>query len=85
MRRMLAYLLVATLGLFSASVDSYAKAHRHKVVKHHHHKVKVSYKYKYKKKHKKFVKRVRYSHNINKPQEGELLKLEGMVKDINEQ
>jgi hypothetical protein len=29
--------------------------------------------------------KVRYSHNINKPQEGELLKLEGMVKDLNEQ
>ena len=29
--------------------------------------------------------KVRYSHNINKPQEGELLKLEGMIKDLNEQ
>jgi hypothetical protein len=29
--------------------------------------------------------KVRYSHNINKPQEGNLLKLEGMVKDLNEQ
>jgi len=29
--------------------------------------------------------KVRYSHNINKPQEGSLLKLEGMVKDLNEQ
>jgi hypothetical protein len=29
--------------------------------------------------------KVRYSRNINKPQEGELLKLEGMVKDLNEQ
>ena len=29
--------------------------------------------------------KVRYSHNINKPQEGDLLKLEGMVKDLNEQ
>ncbi|WPM31750.1 hypothetical protein IAE16_07960 [Hydrogenobacter sp. T-2] len=27
----------------------------------------------------------RYAKNINKPQEGELLKLEGMVKDLNEQ
>ncbi len=37
---------------------------------------------------KKVVKqnnKVRYSRNINKPQEGELLKLEGMVKDLNEQ
>jgi hypothetical protein len=31
------------------------------------------------------VKKVRYSHHINKPQEGDLLKLEGMVKDLNEQ
>ncbi len=29
--------------------------------------------------------KVRYSHNVNKPQEGNLLKLEGMVKDLNEQ
>ncbi|MFZ8861046.1 MAG: hypothetical protein ACO2PP_11180 [Thermocrinis sp.] len=29
--------------------------------------------------------KVRYSHNINKLQEGDLLKLEGMVKDLNEQ
>ncbi len=29
--------------------------------------------------------KVRYSHNINKPQEGDVLKLEGMVKDLNEQ
>jgi len=34
---------------------------------------------------KKNVLKVRYSHNINKPQEGNLLKLEGMVKDLNEQ
>ncbi|MFN3870417.1 MAG: hypothetical protein ACK4MW_02895 [Aquificaceae bacterium] len=26
----------------------------------------------------------RYAKNINKPQEGELLKLEGMVRDLNE-
>ncbi len=39
-----------------------------------------------KSKNKKVVyKRPRYAKNINKPQEGELLKLEGMVKDINEQ
>ncbi len=30
-------------------------------------------------------KRPRYAKNINKPQEGELLKLEGMIKDLNEQ
>jgi len=29
--------------------------------------------------------KVRYSHNVNKPQEGDLLKLEGMVKDLYEQ
>jgi len=34
---------------------------------------------------KKNVLKVRYSHNINKPQEGNLLKLEGMVKDLYEQ
>jgi hypothetical protein len=34
---------------------------------------------------KKNVLKVRYSYNINKPQEGDLLKLEGMVKDLNEQ
>jgi len=34
---------------------------------------------------RKNVLKVRYSHNINKPQEGDLLKLEGMVKDLNEQ
>jgi hypothetical protein len=34
---------------------------------------------------KKKVLKVRYSHHINKPQEGELLKLEGMIKDLNEQ
>jgi hypothetical protein len=38
-----------------------------------------------KKKAVKQNKKVRYSHNINKPQEGDLLKLEGMVKDLNEQ
>ncbi len=39
-----------------------------------------------KSKNKKVVyKRPRYAKNINKPQEGELLKLEGMIKDINEQ
>lgn len=44
---------------------------------------------KHTKKKKNYAKRnvlkVRYSHNINKPQEGNLLKLEGMVKDLNEQ
>ncbi len=39
-----------------------------------------------KSKNKKVVyKRPRYAKNINKPQEGELLKLEGMIKDLNEQ
>jgi hypothetical protein len=44
---------------------------------------------KYAKKKRKYAKKnvlkVRYSHNVNKPQEGNLLKLEGMVKDLNEQ
>ncbi|SNZ14730.1 hypothetical protein [Hydrogenobacter hydrogenophilus] len=41
----------------------------------------------HKKKAKKGKKKVaiKPSRNINSPQEGELLKLEGMVKDINEQ
>jgi hypothetical protein len=30
-------------------------------------------------------KRPRYAHHINQPQEGDLLKLEGMAKDLNEQ
>ncbi|WP_448588066.1 hypothetical protein [Thermocrinis sp.] len=30
-------------------------------------------------------KRVRISHNINKPEKGEILKIEAMVKDLNEQ
>ena len=47
-------------------------------------KVKFS-RYAKKKYAKKNVLKVRYSHNINKPQEGNLLKLEGMVKDLNEQ
>ncbi|RMH79960.1 MAG: hypothetical protein D6674_05930 [Acidobacteria bacterium] len=34
---------------------------------------------------KKVQVKPRYARNINKPHEGELLKLEGMVKDINEQ
>lgn len=39
-----------------------------------------------KSKNKKVVyKRPRYVSNVNQPKEGELLKLEGMVKDINEQ
>ncbi|MEJ7620592.1 MAG: hypothetical protein WKI46_07235 [Aquificaceae bacterium] len=30
-------------------------------------------------------KRPRYASNVNQPKEGELLKLEGMIKDLNEQ
>ncbi|MEJ5339232.1 MAG: hypothetical protein WHS43_06220 [Aquificaceae bacterium] len=30
-------------------------------------------------------KRPRYASNVNQPQEGDMLKLEGMVKDLNEQ
>lgn len=36
-------------------------------------------------KQKAIYKKPRYARNINKPQEGELLKLEGMVRDLNEQ
>jgi len=49
------------------------KTHKHKVSK--------------KSKKKKLAKRqkVRTAQNINKPKEGEILKIEAMVKDINEQ
>ncbi len=33
---------------------------------------------------KQFNPKPRYAKNINKPEEGELLKLEGMVRDLNE-
>ncbi|MDW8066591.1 MAG: hypothetical protein RMI50_02820 [Aquificaceae bacterium] len=43
-------------------------------------------KYKYAKAKKKVAyKKPRYASNINQPSEGELLKLEGMIKDLNEQ
>jgi len=61
------------------------KQNNKKVVKQNNRtKVKFS-RYAKKKYAKKNVLKVRYSHNINKPQEGNLLKLEGMVKDLNEQ
>ncbi|WP_448583265.1 hypothetical protein [Thermocrinis sp.] len=39
------------------------------------------------KKNKKLTKvqKIRTAQNINKPQEGEILKIEGMVRDLNEQ
>jgi len=48
-----------------------------------HHKKTHLHKKKAKKVKKKMV--IKPSRNINSPREGELLKLEGMVKDINEQ
>jgi hypothetical protein len=63
----------------------YVKSSKEKAVKQKK-KVKVKSSLYAKKKYvKKNVLKVRYSHNINKPQEGNLLKLEGMVKDLNEQ
>ncbi|MFN3976630.1 MAG: hypothetical protein ACK4LT_06170 [Aquificaceae bacterium] len=71
-------LMAGLLGLSLPSEISFAKSHTKKQVVH----VKKA-----KKKAKKKVvyKRPRYATNINKPQEGDLLKLEGMVKDLNEQ
>ncbi|WP_333784055.1 hypothetical protein [Thermocrinis sp.] len=46
-------------------------------------KIKTSQKHKKKKVNKK--QSIRTAQNINKPQEGEILKIEGMVKDLNEQ
>jgi hypothetical protein len=61
------------------------KQNNRKVVKQNN-RTKVKFSRHAKKKYaKKKVLKVRYSHNINKPQEGDLLKLEGMVKDLNEQ
>jgi hypothetical protein len=54
--------------------QAYAKTHHKKT---HLHKKKAE------KGKKKMV--IKPSRNINSPREGELLKLEGMVKDINEQ
>ncbi|NAZ23850.1 MAG: hypothetical protein GU346_05280 [Thermocrinis sp.] len=63
----------------------YVKSSKKKAVKQKK-KVKVKSSHHTKKKYaKKNVLKVRYSHHINKPQEGDLLKLEGMVKDLNEQ
>ncbi|MFN4320221.1 MAG: hypothetical protein ACK4FY_07140 [Aquificaceae bacterium] len=71
-------LMAGLLGLSLPSEISFAKSHTKKQV--------VYVKKAKKKAKKKFVyKRPRYATNINKPQEGDLLKLEGMVKDLNEQ
>ena len=73
-------LMIGLLGFSLPSEISFAKRHSKKHVVH----VKDK---KAKKKVKKKVayKRPRYATNINKPQEGDILKLEGMVKDLNEQ
>lgn len=68
------------LGLFSLSVplESYAKTQtKEKVVQ-----GKAKKKAQKKKTKKAYI---RHATNVNNPQEGELLKLEGMVKDLNEQ
>lgn len=76
-------LLGLVIGLLSLSVPlevSFAQAyHKKQVVQG------KAKKAKKKVKRKLTYKRPRYATNINKPQEGELLKLEGMVKDLNEQ
>jgi hypothetical protein len=73
-------LMIGLLGFSLPSEISFAKSHSKKHVVH----VKGK---KAKKKAKKKVtyKRPRYATNINKPKEGDILKLEGMVKDLNEQ
>jgi len=92
--RWMAILLTAILGLglWDASYhQAYAKKHHHKRAHAHIHKKhhKKHYK-KHRKKHyslKKGVKRVvvKPPRKVNDPREGELLKLEGMIKDLNEQ
>ncbi len=78
------WLLIALTFFLGTAVlepmQAYAKVH-HKKVHIHKHKKKAK-KMKVKKVKKVTVKP---SRNINSPHEGELLKLEGMVKDINEQ
>ncbi len=73
-------LIMGLIGLSLPIDGSFAQSHRKDKVVHVKNK-------KVKKKVKKKVayKKPRYATHINKPQEGELLKLEGMVKDLNEQ
>lgn len=76
MRKILSLLFFAVLGFFflqPAFELSHAKQRAKKT-----HAVKHT-----KKKRAKVV--IKSSRNINAPKEGELLKLEGMVKDLNEQ
>ncbi|MEZ0360342.1 MAG: hypothetical protein ABWK04_00395 [Hydrogenobacter sp.] len=76
--RWISFVLLLLLGMsFIEPIyeQAYAKSHHKKV-------------YLQKKKAKRKVKSkvvVKPSKNVNAPQEGELLKLEGMVKDLNEQ
>ncbi|MFN3813071.1 MAG: hypothetical protein ACK4SM_00410 [Aquificaceae bacterium] len=74
MRKILSLLLFAALGFFFLQPTlelSHAKQHV------------IKKKIKKKKKRTKVI--IKSSRNINSPQEGDLLKLEGMVKDLNEQ
>ncbi|MCS7262638.1 MAG: hypothetical protein NZ560_04420 [Aquificaceae bacterium] len=85
MRKLL--FLTALLGVLGLSVPvdlSFAGPKRQvvqgKAKKAPHYKAKRPSAYK----KKATYKRPRYAKNINRPQEGELLKLEGMVRDLNE-
>ncbi|MEN3027908.1 MAG: hypothetical protein ABDH29_01495 [Aquificaceae bacterium] len=80
--------MVAMIGSLSLSVPldlSFAGTQGKKQVVQGKAKEKVKNKLSRGKKTKAAYKRPRYAKNINQPQEGELLKLEGMVKDLNEQ
>ncbi len=68
--------LLGTLPVFAPYAE--AKTVKNQKVAHHHDKLK-------KKTKRKVYKRPKHAHHVNKPKEGELLKLEGMVKDLNEQ
>ncbi|MCS6998284.1 MAG: hypothetical protein N2648_04695 [Aquificaceae bacterium] len=81
-------LLAAIVGSLSLSVPldlSFAGTKVKKQVVQGKAKKKVKSKVSKAKNTKTTYKRPRYAKNINQPQEGELLKLEGMVKDLNEQ
>lgn len=90
MKRALAF-LVALFSVLSLSVPtdlSFASTKAKKQVVQGKAKTKAQHKKVKKtalKRTKKVVyKRPRYARNVNKPVEGEILKLEGMVKDLNE-
>ncbi|MCS7171695.1 MAG: hypothetical protein N3D14_04730 [Aquificaceae bacterium] len=81
MKRMV--LLAFVLSFLSLSVPTYPSFSKEKVVQG---KAKVEKSEKASKANKKTAyKRPRYAKNINQPHEGDLLKLEGMVKGLNEQ